>query len=359
MKNLNVTSKNVFDDSYQNFVTASESQKIIDFFKDKPYYQRTAILAAFLAVLAVVCNILSGLTESVFLHSKIALFVPFPLITVLLVSVVVLTIEAIKRYTLPSFFRYYFQYKSFDGVSFGIYILAVATSLYLSFEGSKFLPSLVTEAEVTNVENVAARYDNEISKAEAEAEAYFKQNNWRGKLDNSSRPTYNQLTEAVIQLKTEKQEAIKTEKQENKAVLEAWNAQNKKDGLQLGYITIASEIVLFLIVGFLIYRKWRHVAQFANIENTEAKTTKISMIKNTMTPSSTSALNLKNENRKQVVKTINVANNENRKEANLRRCVHCEAEYIYKHHKQKYCSDNCRIAAYNKRNGTKIKYRTV
>ena len=364
MKNLNVTSKNVFDNSYKNFVTTSESQKIIDFFQDKPYYERTAKLAAFLAVLAVVCNVLSGLTESVFLHQKFSLFVPFLAVSIVLVLAVVLIIEGVKRYTLPQIFRYWFQYKEIDFINLSIYGLAVVCSVWLSFNGSKYLPSMVTEAEVVNVEGVAARYDAMIKEAEGKAEQYFQQNNWRGKLDNSSRPTYNQLTESVTKLKTEKQEAIKTEKQENKAILEAWKAQNEKDGLQLGFITIASEIVLFLIIGFLIYRKWRHVAQFANIENVEAEQTTIRTVKTTTEPSATvpssSSINLNNENRKQVVKTLNVDNNENRKtEGNKRLCKHCNKEYIYRHHKQKYCADTCRVAAYNKRNNTNLKYKTV
>lgn len=60
-------------------------------------------------------------------------------------------------------------------------------------------------------------------------------------------------------------------------------------------------------------------------------------------------LQTNNENRKAnndiraVVKTVVV------KDANLRRCEHCEMEYIYKHNKQKYCSDNCRMMAWKKR----------
>lgn len=363
MKNLNVTSKNVFDDSYQNFITASESQSIIDFFKDKPYYERTAKLAAFLAVLAVVCNILSGLTESIFLHQKFSLFIPFMAVSIVLVLAVVLIIEGVKRYTLPQLFRYWFQYKEVDFINLSIYFVAVAASVWLSFQGSKYLPSMVTEAEVVNVEDVAARYDAMIKEAEQKAEAYFNANNWRGKLDNSSRPTYNQLTEAVTTLKAEKLKAEKATNEENKANMEAWKAENEKDGLHLGYITIASEIVLFLIVGFLIYRKWRHVAQFANIQNVAAEETTIQTIKpsttGTSTTPSSSSIELHNENRKQVVKTLKVDNNENRKEAKLRRCKHCNNEYVYRHHKQKYCSDKCRVAAYNKRNGTNLKYKTV
>jgi len=40
--------------------------------------------------------------------------------------------------------------------------------------------------------------------------------------------------------------------------------------------------------------------------------------------------------------------------AKLRNCVHCNDEYIYKHHKQKYCSDKCRMTAWEKRTGRRL-----
>jgi len=350
MKNLNVTSKNVFDSNYKNYVETSKNKQIIDFFKHKPFYQRTTKVAVFLALFAAICSVLSGFTESIFLHQKFSLIIGNFYIVLILVVLVVLIIEGVKRYTLPQIFRYYFQYKEIDFINLSIYVLAVAASVWLSFNGSKYLPSMVTEAEVVNVEGVAARYDAMITKAESEVEQYFQQNNWRGKLDNSSRPTYNQLTEAVAALKAEKLAAEAEAKTENKAIMAAYNDQNKKDGLQLGFITIASEIALFLIVCFLIYRKWRFVTQYIAKEQTIKPSTMASEV----------VLNLDNENRKQVVKTLKIDHNENRKtEGNKRLCKHCNKEYIYRHHKQKYCADKCRVAAYNKRNNTNLKYKAT
>lgn len=40
---------------------------------------------------------------------------------------------------------------------------------------------------------------------------------------------------------------------------------------------------------------------------------------------------------------------------NLRSCLHCKKDYQYKHHKQKYCSDDCRKKAWELRNGRKLK----
>lgn len=40
--------------------------------------------------------------------------------------------------------------------------------------------------------------------------------------------------------------------------------------------------------------------------------------------------------------------------ANTRICQHCQKPYIYRHHKQKFCEDTCRIAAFEARKGKKL-----
>jgi hypothetical protein len=41
----------------------------------------------------------------------------------------------------------------------------------------------------------------------------------------------------------------------------------------------------------------------------------------------------------------------NPKNNGLRVCKHCGKEYTHKHHKQVYCSEPCRIASWEIRNG--------
>jgi hypothetical protein len=47
--------------------------------------------------------------------------------------------------------------------------------------------------------------------------------------------------------------------------------------------------------------------------------------------------------------------NENSTADNQRICTHCSNGYTYRHHKQKYCSDNCRIKAWEQRTGKALK----
>ena len=39
----------------------------------------------------------------------------------------------------------------------------------------------------------------------------------------------------------------------------------------------------------------------------------------------------------------------------LKMCLHCEEEYVYRIHNQKYCSEECRISAWEEKNGKKLR----
>lgn len=56
--------------------------------------------------------------------------------------------------------------------------------------------------------------------------------------------------------------------------------------------------------------------------------------------------------------TNDFRNYENRSDTGkLRNCQHCNNEYTYNHKKQKYCSDNCRVKAWEKRKGKTLQKR--
>lgn len=55
------------------------------------------------------------------------------------------------------------------------------------------------------------------------------------------------------------------------------------------------------------------------------------------------------------IKTIVRKSYNDTTESNKRVCVHCGTTYNYRHHKQKYCKDECRIAAWEQRTGKKLK----
>ncbi|NUN99956.1 MAG: hypothetical protein HUU01_05000 [Saprospiraceae bacterium] len=62
----------------------------------------------------------------------------------------------------------------------------------------------------------------------------------------------------------------------------------------------------------------------------------------------------KGENPFTLQRTIIHGFNKPENAGNTRKCNHCEKPYIYGHHKQKYCTEACRIAAFEARKGKKL-----
>jgi hypothetical protein len=60
------------------------------------------------------------------------------------------------------------------------------------------------------------------------------------------------------------------------------------------------------------------------------------------------------ENRKAYTTGDNISNANGEVNAKLRTCLHCSEPYTYKHHKQMYCCDSCRVSAYESRTGRSL-----
>lgn len=67
----------------------------------------------------------------------------------------------------------------------------------------------------------------------------------------------------------------------------------------------------------------------------------------------------KNEEKASVTASV-TANVTDAVDKNIKMCLHCEKEYVYRIHNQKYCCEECRIAAWEEKNNAKLrKVKTV
>ena len=80
--------------------------------------------------------------------------------------------------------------------------------------------------------------------------------------------------------------------------------------------------------------------------NTGSNPTNVS---NTAAAKTVDFSNLKTNNDNRITKVVQVEN---------RQCKNCKKGFVYKHHKQLYCSDKCRIENWEKRTGKKLKKRS-
>ena len=185
--------------------------------------------------------------------------------------------------------------------------------------------------------SINQNYTAAIAAKESEAKKYFENNNWKNKLDGSSRPTYNKLLAEKSQLEKEQKSVIKEAETENKNTLNNHKKDLENSGTQLGYFTLGTEIFLLLLIGFTEYRDFRAISQFSNIENHESAEVQTKIVKNT----SNTNENRKDENRKVTEETPQPTQVSEKRETasspkGVVNCNHCSKEYVKNHHKQLY-----------------------
>lgn len=355
---IQLSTQNVFDQRHKSFISSRRAAQLANKFKDKTFDQRTKKIAIVAFSLAAGCTAFSAFSAHFYLLN-IFKSLGSPLIAMGLTILILSAIEYGKRDTLPEFFKNWFQYKSLDGVNLGISLGLMAMSITFSFLGSHLIPGQLAPApDVVSIDSIQGHYSSLITAKANEAQIYFDQNNWKGKLDNTSRPTYNKLIEQKNGLEAKKNEAIEQAKADNKGTLINHENNLKSQGVQLGFITLGSEFLLVLLIGFLEYRDFRAVSQFANIQNHESDNVEVTNV------TSKQNENRSNENRTddkqpthrtsdlkdntKVVKTkiVNVNGLDN--------CEHCNKQYKKNHHKQKYCSTQCRKDAWEQKTGKKL-----
>lgn len=373
--NISLSNRNVFDKAFDDFQEASETSQLFDFFQDRTFWNRTKKIATAFVILTIICNVISALTESVFLFDILNKGLGYWIISVALTVVLVVVVEVIKRATLPDFFKHAFQYGKIDFINLSIYLIFAAISITLSFKGGALIPAAISSPTLIDVDSVDNKYIALMTAKEAEIDSYFDKNNWQGKLDNSSRPTYNLLIAERNNLFTEHQNQLVATNDKNDVITNEHNVNTANDGITLGWITVICEGLFLLMYSFLIYRKYRHFSQFAMVQNHQSHQKVIDTVptisnQNYEIAATTQVVETptpvvrkigfrygeNNDTRKEKQadnSTRKEGNNSSRKEGN-RECEYCGNLFVYKVWNHKYCSDKCRISNWEKKNNKEL-----
>ena len=362
MKNFNLSTSNVFDERFEKFIKSRRAAKLEQKFKDRTFDERTKKFALVALILSAGCTLFSAFSAHFYLLNVFNALGSLT-ISIILTTIVIGCLEYGKRDTLPQFFKNWFQYKSFDTVNFSISFALMALSVGSSFLGSKLIPSqLAPNPALVSADSITEHYNQLKLANEQETTAYFEANNWKGRLDGTSRPTYNKLLNEKITLDNDLKIALSEAKTDNQTIITKHEQSLAKQGVQLGYITLFSECLLILLIGFRELRDFRAISEFANIKNYESDNVKTEIVKAT----SSEDKSRKHEN-SEVRKHSKKPSEPTQSSTELKdtginvtllkgvvQCKHCKVDYVKNHHKQKYCNETCRKEAYEMRTGKKL-----
>ena len=285
--------------------------------------------------------------------------------------------EKAKRSTLAISSKHILKYKTFGLVGF-MAALAMCISIAAALLGSKELPGLVYPMPARAIDPAAVvaltadidRVQSDINRVQSNLKS---EKNWVA--ENRTLPKLQKERAALV----EKRDAATTTAQGRGDADHAEALADraaKVDKMQVYSVgaAIVAELIFLLCTGFIFYYLFRHFAE-TNHESSDAGdapeagnlaakpatvaaphanghdvgTANGQAIQNpTRPPIGYAYANRNAPARTQTVETQNV-------HANQRLCAHCQQSYVYGHARQRYCTEVCRVAAWEGRTGKTLK----
>lgn len=354
--------------------------------KPKPYWKQYRILYFSVLGASFLFHILSACTAAALVYFFLFGLTGSMAMSGILTLAALAALELTKRETSSKFFHTRLQFGKMSGgllaAVLGLSIISTAAS-YFGAEKTvhQFAkgPALVNADSTTQpLRAQIADIDKQISDA--------KKMKWKGKLTVQGQNTLAALTTAKADLLAEQTRQQKRIDGNNDTALEEHKTTTNTNGQQFAAFTLLSEILLILCLFYIQYYDFRSFAEYAHAHAETAtqpaaqpaKPAAPDVPKPSEQPAKPAAPDVrqdlthnfssngnglpKNErqpigfayaNRNAPARTQNVITQTVSEQTRV--CEHCGTPYVYGHRRQKFCTDQCRIDAWQNRTGRRIK----
>lgn len=270
----------------KNFTEAQtetdNATKVAEFekkFQKKPYMVEHKITAKFAYYGKFLFACISILCAFYFLKSILFEAIPIEFIAVILASIFLLSIEALKMKLLPKILYAWYGYKSLKFGSILFNTILVTLSIYLSVKGIEQYSKkeMHTPPHLTNVDSLRSSYQKSIAWKEKDytsqintilsEKADFKEAiKYRGKIwlnktnsdklnafDAQIKSLQQQRDKRLTGLAKDKREAITEAKKENKALLQEADTKTSNNTFYLVALAGLNEVLSLLCLWFVIF----------------------------------------------------------------------------------------------------------
>lgn len=269
-------------------------------------------------------------------------------------------VEKIKRSTLAIAAKHYLKYGEFGAVG-AVALLVMCVSIAAALYGAKELPAVMyakpertkdlqSAKELQKQADVVQSDINRLqSKLDSKKDNWTAENKTLPRLQKQRAELLNKMTEAT---QTADQD---TEKKYNEAQTERAANIDKMQVYSVG-AAIVAELIFLFCTGFILYYLFRHYAeQNPEIKDDQAAT--IAPQPNGLTYSyrnrakGTKPVTVSNMNATGQTFTLRT-NHENK--SKVTKCLYCSNDYEKRTTFQKYCSEVCRVAAWESNTGRNL-----
>jgi hypothetical protein len=275
-------------------------------------------------------------------------------------------VEVLKRKILAIAAKSIIKYKTFGGIGFaGFFVLLVSVAAALV--GSYELPAVLYPAPQLHISNeAAARLSADIATIEKDIQAAKGVRGWVA--ENRTVPRLQAQRTALIQ---QREQAVMIDREAAQNALSQAQAERNTSIEKMRVYSIgtavAGELIFLLSTFFVFYFLWRCFAE-TELDDTIPEPTQSEKThllshnaKRSGVPFSENKKAPQNGKKSRMTQNVSARANATgtHKENTLRVCENCSNEYQYGHNRQRFCTDGCRVQAWQQRTGKTLKRYTI
>lgn len=314
------------------------------------YYQRNRLFFLGCVAFASFAQLASMISSYSFILSWISIKLTNEVLAIASCIAFLVLIEAIKYISVHKVFADAFniESKAINYVAIMIALIVSAFSMFASVKGGGSLG-----IDTAKVVNTKSEFDNEIAQVREEIKGIKDRNTWKGNTYIAGKDKTLLLSkEAVLA-------SLRGKKDNSLSKIEADNEQSQT-AFQYGFMVI--ELLFFLFTYFQYNYKYRVAVELAaeKVNVTEEVTKSVTQVTN-LNPIPSTSGNIAPQTKKIGFSFSNNPSDDSvtkfvtnevqvLKEGN-RICLHCNQVYTYKRHDQKYCTEKCRVEAWQLKTG--------
>ena len=352
--NNHLSKADLYSDAYKqqvaNFNESKIKQRLESKFEVKPYYLANKNLYYFSKFCSYAFNFLSICTSFTFVVSLLS-GISFT-ISVALALIVLCVVEALKQFLIPDIAKNYLQFDKLMKIRIFVSILLICFSALCSYKGANLAVQMQTEVpEVINQDSIKNAYTAKIEALEAK-QTGLSAIKYKGTTTRTAQRSIEKIQIQINSLTGLLQSELNQATNYNQTILTEHRAKTDVNGLYFALLALIFDLGLILSLLYSEYYDYRSICDFTIIGGVSPEKKNIpepEELPEIEPDSDTDTANVQTV--KEPVQTVKKTVQTEKKRISEGECLNCGKLFEKKNPRKKYCSDNCRLQFYNRKNG--------
>jgi hypothetical protein len=319
-------------EKYKQATTTAAAARLAAKFRPKTYFEAYRTVFHVIYGASFMFNVLSAASASALVYFFLASIIPPPG-AIAATGAVLIALEATKRLTAARVFMAHVTGKGVDVLAVLVVALLSAASIASSYKGAERIVMEYTPPAPTTDRSDLEALTAQLAAIDAQIQAQ-RANTWKGKLTVQAARTTDKLTRQRDQVQSAMLAEQARIREADTATRDQHQDQTVSNAAMFALFTLICEVLFFLAAYWLEYYDYRSYIELQGAATAIHQDA----------PTATTA-QVTNKSDAPTAKVI---------AAPGRVCAHCEGTFEARHNKQRFCTDRCRLASWQARNGRPV-----